>query len=368
MFLLFIYFLSFVVLICGVASWVVFGEASTGLIITIILCAVVTLLPIILMIWADIANKKDAKQKEFYQKCLKSNIKDLSTPAEIEKAQLIAKQLKCSDQDLQELFSKGKSMCKQQEDTAEQERLRQIRCDEENTYKELSKYSNLFGREKRIAMLTDKRNEWLQSSKSARLVQKALVNASIQKEHDWATHGGLAAGIAGGAAGVAVAMDVQRKNAAIREQNAANLKAISPAFESLGKSANDASKYADSYEEDIRETETKLVSELPANELFRALEIGKPTVDISETGAFTVEVEVSKPEALHIYDTVRAVIDGTLAANVYQNETYVGTALLVLPCYGLGGSKLRGICLANANKDLPCRVEIEPYKLWAIEQ
>ena len=223
------------------------GSVAFGWFLTII-GAAVFFVPLILMVLTVIRQNQAAKSQkllEFYKECLRQNIKDLSTPANIAKVELIAKQFGLSKRNVQELFATGKAMCQQQEDNEEQERLKQIRDDEEYTYRKLTKYSNLFGREKRIAMLTDKRNEWLQSSKSARLVQKALVNASIQKEHDWATHGGLAAGVAGGAAGVAVAMDVQRKNAAIREQNAANLKAISPAYQSLGASASDARKCAD---------------------------------------------------------------------------------------------------------------------------
>lgn len=90
------------------------------------------------------------------------------------------------------------------------------------------KYEGLIGREKRIAMLTAEREALLQKADTLKNGAKAVMSASQQKEKDWAVHGGIANGIAGPAAGVATAINIQAQNAQIRAQNKANLQAYAP--------------------------------------------------------------------------------------------------------------------------------------------
>ena len=368
----FVFLLYFTCLVVAMCIAISLGFTVLGYIFWAVTVAIV-LLPIGVLIYGPIYRRKkeaEVRPLKFYEECLRQNITELSSSASIEKAKLIARQLGCAEHDLQQLFSKGKSMKDAIQQEKEDSEVQYKRWQLEQKERESKKYANYFGREKRIAMLDELLSRELEIAREYKDQSAALTKAVTQKEQDWATKGGIAAGLAGGAAGLAVAMDAQRNNENIRARNAANLRTIAPLTLSLSGRESSALERAERYRKEIRETETKLVAELPANELIKALEFGKPTVDISETGAFTVEVEVSKPEALHIYDTVPAVIDGTLAANVYQNEKYVGTVLLVLPCYGIDKHRqtLQGICLSRANKDLTCRVEFEPYKLWAIEQ
>lgn len=76
---------------------------------------------------------------------------------------------------------------------------------------------------KRIAILSAERADALERAKTLRAGAQAIMSASQQKEHDWAIHGGIASGIAGPAAGLAAAADIQAKNAQIRAQNEANV-------------------------------------------------------------------------------------------------------------------------------------------------
>ena len=73
-----------------------------------------------------------------------------------------------------------------------------------------------------IAILTDQRAAYTKKADNLRKGMDIVLSDSQQEEIDWATLGGIASGIAGGAAGVAVAMDAQIKNAEIRAQNRKN--------------------------------------------------------------------------------------------------------------------------------------------------
>ena len=103
---------------------------------------------------------------------------------------------------------------------------------------------------------------------------------------------------------------------------------------------------------------------------MKKLKIGRLTVEVSETGAFTVKVSVSLPFDPRIYDSVPAIVDGTVSADFYQSDKKVGSALLVLPCNGVDRQavEVEGICLEGVDASKPYRIEFSPYKLWAIER
>jgi hypothetical protein len=94
-------------------------------------------------------------------------------------------------------------------------------------YEALTKYTKYYGSEKsiKICEAAIKKCEeqvayYKKMSKDADDFGFEYINAMSVKEKDWATHGGIASGIAGVGAGISVAADIQRRNAEIREHNA----------------------------------------------------------------------------------------------------------------------------------------------------
>ena len=101
------------------------------------------------------------------------------------------------------------------------------------------------------------------------------------------------------------------------------------------------------------------------------LSIQAAGIQISETGAFTVKAEIAKQGTIKAFDDLQteAVIDGTISADLYQNGRKVGSALLVLPVYGIGSrTTVEGICLSGAAEKVPYEVRFTPYHLWAMEK
>ena len=92
---------------------------------------------------------------------------------------------------------KQRVLVKKKEQKELDDSLKAKREEERAEQKTLVKYEGMTGREKRIAMLTAERAALLQTADTLKSGAKAVVNASQQKEKDWAIHGGIANGIAG---------------------------------------------------------------------------------------------------------------------------------------------------------------------------
>lgn len=244
------------------------------------------------------------------------------------------------------------------------------RAEELAKHTSLTRYTSFHGREKRIAMLSDERAALLQKAESLRKGADLAWNDSQQKEIDWAVQGGIASGIAGGAAGVSAAVDAQVKNAQIRAQNEANMKAIAPAYFNALSVCGELKKQADALLTTINDSKIKLVAETPKEQVLSKLTIRKTDVTISPTGAFTVKTTLKAAHPVVIFDNVSAVIDGTLSADLYQKGEKVGSALMVVPLWGISEKEetLEGICLSGAKENVPFEVKFTPHDLWEIEK
>ncbi len=59
----------------------------------------------------------------------------------------------------------------------------------------------------------------------------------------------------------------------------------------------------------------------------------------------------TEKEKIKVFNETKGVVDGTIAADLYQEDKLVGVALLVLTCEGLSGScGLKGMELKVQNK------------------
>lgn len=132
--------------------------------------------------------------------------------------------------------------------------------------------------------------------------------------------------------------------------------------------AYEASKKAEEWEARAAAAENKLVENLPEHQLLEQL-CCKATAHQSKTGAITVEVKITATKELKIYETVPAIIDGGLQAQILDGTDYAGTAYLPLPWNGSEvNTTLKGICRNPVQKAKKYTVKVEPYYLWAMEK
>lgn len=304
--------------------------------------------------------------ERFYEECNKANLclTENSSKADIERAKLVAErhQLKVPEDKVVETYALGEY------------EIARIALNDyyENLFnqaKESEKYASYHGRDKEVFLAQEMVDFY-----NAKYMNMAMGKAlPTQKEHDWALLGGIASGIAGGAAGIAVAADYQRKNEAIRAYNqqlrSNYVKAILP---SLTEVMNDL----DNWRKKLEKAKIALVDSSSSDKLFESIKFGEAQAHVLDNRSVVVTVEAKTP-IVKIHDTVNAHIDGTLVAIVSQNGTVIGKAKLIIPNKGqpstVNGKKytkyvLVGACSGKADKDLNCEVEIICRDLWAIER
>ena len=318
------------------------------------------------------------KQEQFYLQCKAQGIKSVDTPADVARLVLFAKNKNYpgTESQLIEAYKTGEKDVTSLELKKELDKLKST---EEMLEKDSLRYKETKGQLKRILMCRDQAKEYRKQEESYRAQSRSTKDAifqgtqgAMQKETDWATHGGIASGIAGPAAGLAVASDIQRKNAQIREQNAAltqlAARAAVEASRGFDSQAYEASQKAEEWEARATAAENKLVENLPEHQLLEQL-CCKATAHQSKTGAITVEVKITATKELKIYETVPAIVDGGLQAQILDGTDYVGTAYLPLPWNGSEfNTTLKGICRNPVKKAKKYTVKVEPYYLWAMEK
>ena len=218
-------------------------------------------------------------------------------------------------------------------------------------------------------MLSDEREDVLSIIQNSRERIRLSDKYSQQKEHDWALHGGIASGIAGPAAGLAVAADIQAENERIRAENAINAELLAPIIQNSKDAIKQYRKYVKALEKEIEEAKIKLVSTDDAETCLSKISFSNTEVEVSETGTCTVTTSAKLASPMFIYDNVEATIDGTIIANIYDEKTLIGSALLVLPKFGVEQeTELRGMCLYCGTEGKTYTVEFTATNLWAIEK
>ena len=321
---------------------------------------------------------RDLRQKKsFYQKCISNGLKECNTEMEKEKATLIAKQIGIKKiSDISKYFYESKKTVEsdslEKTKTAQKNKLEEQRKQEEALCNQLNKYSSYYGREKRIAMLKNERREVLARIKEKQDLVNGVNNVFFEKEHDPYLHGGIASGIAGTGAGVVRALEVQQKNADIRERNAQNTKLLGPSLYKMKEEISHDKTYARQLLESVNDVEIKLVLEEPPATCFEKLTFKNTRVEISECGSCVVTVDVEMLEPMRILDNLNGIIDGTVIAEIYDSNKCIGKANMVFPKYGIKyGDKieLMGMALFCGETDKNYTVKFCPSEnLWAMEK
>ncbi len=253
--------------------------------------------------------------------------------------------------------------------------LENLRSSEKSEYKELIRHAEYIGINKRLNMILVGYPELKAAVEEAekatdRAFQAATGGADLRK-NDWAIHGGIANAIAGPAAGLVTAQNVINNNSMIDQYNANTRDIGRWLYErNLSQLCRDKRELK-KCEQEIDEAKTKLVSETADRDVFQSLQITDTQTIVSETGTVTITTAVKQKEKSCVFGDIPTVVDGTLKARLYKNNSLVGEALLVFPKYGIEygkKTKLKGMCLELPQSDIPYEVKFEPYHLWYMEK
>lgn len=324
--------------------------------------------------------------QRFQTKCGIQKIEDLSSAAQAEKAKLIAKQCGLAKWDniayLQSLINAGKAeQASKERERAGQEKIK------------LEEYADYRGREKEIAYydsiiaqadeIITKGEETRELAEKSRSVFGTYIPTG-PKKRDWAIRGGIAAGLAGPAAGIAVAMDAQHKNMVDQlnahenaERERAAAKASGDNIASLiylrGVSQEKLKEARAVKRENLKlknECAVMLTDETHPSELLFGLLEPKAEIKVKESGILNIRVTVQS-HLVTIYDTTPAVIDGSFGGLIWnQRDECCGAVAFVLPLMGVSRNMtINGICVLpeTAKADDSYTLEFVHPNLWFVE-
>ena len=324
--------------------------------------------------------RKEAAQKQaeiigatmldrFFVECVLAEANDFTKPKNKQKAQLLADKYNLTyPNGIEALYEQAFNAHKAVSQRFVLNRLEEKRAEERKEFERLNKYSDLTGKAKRIAMLTDRAAELRAEAKIQDQYAQMLMRSGQQKERDWALWGGVADGIAGFGAGVSTAIDLQMQNIQIRAENEKRRQAALPGYMFMTSNAQGNRSNADAIMKEIENFKLKLVSEDSSAELMKKISFSHTDVLVSETGAAMVCTCASVDPNFKIFEDVPAIVDGTIIAKIYDGDQLCGTAQLVLPVYGLGQNiPLNGICIDCCKPGKTYTAKFSAKNLWAME-
>lgn len=326
------------------------------------------------------------ESEELFKKLRDNGVADLKSKANVARLKLFAENngITMSEEELIKQFNLGKKYVERSEaKEKEQEnrrRLNEIKKQEKELNAEYTRYAKYKGSNKSVQFCMDKIKEAdeiiYQCEKDQESVTnggEALYLSGKQKESSWAVHGGIASGIAGTAAGIAVAADVERRNQEKRQQNAQLLNSIAAmsayTLEKIWARKRSAKEEKEYWQEKLEKSKNLLTEKMDPAKL---VEMIRPTVksyEITETGAVKMKVDVWPAEKLFICDDVDAVIDGSFKVLLKADGEDAGFAVCTLPYSGLACClTLDCICCKPEKTAEKYTFDFVSDNLWALEK
>lgn len=279
----------------------------------------------------------DTKQKalELYELCIKKGVESINTKDDKMLFEVIYKNLNISNNsNPMELFEYGKKLYNEKDKNKKKDNktvmLKKLSDEEAHS---LEKNNTKFiGKDKYLYEINKKIKEKDAMSQIMDLGYQAGRIASQTKatKSDEYLLGGLANGIAGGAAALATVSDIREKNARseanaeIQREKGNNLMRDSLNM----KSTLSGEIY--SLERQKREIDTKLCDTSNTSNYFEYLDCKIINYEINISGYLTINVEVDFKKEPKIKD-MPIVIDGSLKINVLHKNKTIGNAFLNAP-------------------------------------
>ena len=341
---------------------------------------------------AQLKNEKEQSAKNmsnFYAECCNFKIfseSDLSSPEKQQRFERLAAKYGLAGFSRGELLviltdEKAKHEAKQAEKEVENRKeLDKKRNDEKKQLAELEQYMAFQGVEKTQKMLEDE--IFLLKNRISESMHNPVVIAK-QKESDGMFAAGTAYGIGGIVPAAASMAETQRKNARIRQTNAA-IDALNSQLAGIAAMETANREGIKKRMEKFKDRAATLLTNDDGKAVFSHLKFDRPTVTVAETGTVTVSVKVTDDGGIKVFNKP-AVADGSVAAEIYDNEgKMVGVAVMVFPVFGTGNLiyrqkvygwrendpavELTGMCTGCGKKGQRYTVKFSPYKLWAMEK
>ena len=318
------------------------------------------------------------EDEKFYEMACKAGIPNVNNRANISRLTLFAENqgIAKTQEQLIASFNTGKNEIEKREQAKKIAELKEKENKEEAACK---KYSALEGRAKSEKIIDDqmascsrlinncrKEIESIMSEKAGNVVR------GTKKESSWATQGGIAAGIAGGAAGLAVAMDTMRNNQAVREHNdllfSLNMQLAALESADYYKEKRRLEGELMNWAKERQKNKLRLVEKLDPEKLLKGLCPEVIEYKNSPTGAVALSIQLQPDPQLKVCDTVRANADGSIAISILADGEEVGVAICDLPYQGISRKRtLMCICTNITKQAEKYTFQFKPVNLWATE-
>ena len=324
--------------------------------------------------------ERDSKLLSFYKECIRNEIHSCKSEKEKQKMLLIAEKNGLTYTNIEALFKEAMKYYHAKSKADEKQRLEKwlakLKEEERAQFNVLNEFSSYSAREKRIAMLTKERNALSRELRATEDAIQMTVSPPLQQGSDWAVLGGIANGLAGAGAGIATALNTQIENAKIEARNdyllheTADIRA-KLFIAGLDRKASLKNKIG-SLNSKIDATTVKLIGKETPTECLKALRFSETNISISKSGTCTIKTEVGLTQSeYYIFNDVKATIDGTIQAEIYDGNNKIGTANLVLPIDGIPNDNMvavKGMCLFCGQPGKHYSVKFNAENLCAMEQ
>lgn len=275
--------------------------------------------------------------QSLYEKCVDAGIKDNLTDFSRKKIQQIAKKILDENhvpETAQEwyinhaaqFFDKGMATV-QGEVNAWKTTLHAADLDEEaaSFLSSASRVKTLYGAQKRQFLLQTKLEE-LRERHAA--LTGAKYTPVLEKEKNWATHGGIASGLAGPGAGIATALNTMQENEKIKERNALQREAVSAVNTYFQAHANSVWDQISGVRKELDALPDKIVLDnISAAELLSAYQISVRVIERISSGD-DLQSREKNQRGMWIYFTIRQVrslnLDIPESARIVLDGSIVG--------------------------------------------
>lgn len=327
----------------------------------------------------------------FYKECKKRNIVKFLDEESLKSAQLIARNCGLNNvENVQYYYEQGEKIIESRKN-AEEEKKRaseyeKIVNESDALFTNEERKSKLIGKDKYLYKLMEECKSYetrIKIMQDSGKIAESMITTKAQTS-DWAIAGGMASGLAGSAAGVATALEIQRKNeqaeltaARIREQGK-ELLALSKSS-AVKTAIQDMIRNLDCLEKEIKDVTNKLLDDYDIEELFKKLRVSvsKNSVLCDKFMEIVIEHDVESGIKIAGAD---AVLDGSVLIEVYENEKVIGKGYYCATGFGeIDFSKVgfsathegKAICKAKRgafDSSKKYEFKITPIALWMIEK
>ena len=339
-----------------------------------------------------IKSEKERKEKivSFFEECQQRKI-DETDEASI---RIIAQKYGFLDSSkIMEFYSEAKQLFeekKNEEEAKQKRRDREVQREKERqwalAFKDSIVKSKIVGTDKYINGHDEKIKMLEARAKLGVTISNygsAMQSTTAQKQ-DWAIAGGIASGLAGAGAGVATALDVQRKNIEA-EIEAKNIREQGRYISGLADSdvitsfSGDAKRELNYILHGIDAMKNKLVDTSATEDKFKYLDVTVTDNRVLSEYYMEFELKHSVDSDLKIVNS-NAILDGSVKIVLSNDGEIIGEGVYCAPGFGeLDISKIGfnvdkvGYVICKCNKNMyntynNLVYRVEPIKLWTIEK